>query len=80
MSNIGHMKQLLVLAFDLKGESWAIRKRVWRELQQIGAELKYKSHWVLPYSKRNLVDMEWVCNDIRKYGGKAEIIKGEKVA
>lgn len=79
MSNIGHMKQLLILAFDLKGENWTIRKRVWRELTQMGAKLIYTSHWVLPYNKKNLADLKWICNKIRKFGGKAEVIKGEKV-
>lgn len=79
MSNIGHMKQLIILAFDFKGSNWKIRKRIYRTLRDLGAELIYTSHWILPYNKRNLADMKWVCGEIRKYEGKAEVIKGEKV-
>lgn len=79
MSNIGHMKQLLILAFDLKGENWKVRKKIWRYLQETGAELIYTSHWVLPYNKRNLASMKWVCDEIKKSGGKAEVIRGEKI-
>ncbi|MEM5773345.1 MAG: hypothetical protein QXL86_03960 [Candidatus Aenigmatarchaeota archaeon] len=73
------MKKILILAFDLKGDNWTNRKKIYRLLQQMGAELIYKSHWILPYNKKNLSDMKWVCNEIRKCGGKAEVIKGEKV-
>lgn len=79
MSNIGHMKQNIILAFDLKGKSWTVRKRIYRQLQQIGANLIYTSHWTLPFNKSNLTNMEWICNEIRKYRGKAEVIKGEKI-
>lgn len=79
MSNIGHMKKLLILAFDLKGRNWKIRKRVWRELTQVGAKLLYRSHWVLSYNRKNLVELKRICEEIRKFGGKAEVIKGEKV-
>ncbi len=79
MSNIGHVKQLIILAFDLKGGNWKIRKRVYRTLRYLGAELIYTSHWALPYNKGNLEDMKLVCNEIRNYGGKAEVIKGEKI-
>ena len=73
------MKQSLILAFDLKEENWTMRKRIYRQLQNIGAKLIYTSHWVLPFSKENLVNMKQICNDVRSYGGKAEVIKGEKV-
>ena len=79
MSNIGHMKKILILAFDLKGENWRIRKKIWRKLRQIGAKLKYRSHWTLPYNKRNLIGMKLVCKEIREFGGNAEVIKGEEV-
>ena len=79
MSNIGHMKHIVILAFDLKGNSWKIRKKINRSLHDIGANLIYTSHWILPYNKRNLADMKWMCGEIKKYGGKAEVIKGEKV-
>lgn len=79
MSNIGHMTQVIILVFGMKGGNWKIRKRIYRYLQELGAELVYTSHWVLPYNKRNLTDMKCVCDEIRKYGGRAEIIKGEKV-
>lgn len=79
MSNFGHMKKLLILTFGLKGKNWKIRKRVWRELTQVGAKLLYRSHWILPYNRKNLSEFKRICEDIRKFGGKAEVIRGEKV-
>lgn len=79
MSNIGHMNQLIILAFDLKGKNWKVRKRIWRYLQETGAKLAYKSHWILPYNKRNVSSMKWICNEIKNFGGNAEVIKGEKI-
>jgi hypothetical protein len=74
------MEKLLILAFDLKGENWAIRKRIWRELTRIGAKILYRSHWILPYSRKNLIELKRICEEIRKFGGRAEVIKGEKIA
>lgn len=79
MSNIGHMENLLILVFDLKGESWSARKKIWRELIRVGAKPLYRSHWILPYTKKNLMKFKKICEDIRKFGGKAEVIKGEKI-
>jgi hypothetical protein len=79
MSNIGHMEKILILVFDLKGKSWAIRKRVWRELTQVGAKLLYRSHWILPYNRKNLIELKKICEEIKKFGGKAEVIRGEKI-
>lgn len=73
------MKIILVLAFDLKGKNWKLRKKINRLLHEMGAKLIYTSHWILPYGKMNVVSMKQICNEIRKYGGKAEVIKGEKV-
>ena len=79
MSNIGHMKKILILAFDLKGENWKIRKKIWRELVLVGAKLLYRSHWTMQYNKKNLVELKRICEEIRSFGGKAEVIKGIKV-
>ena len=56
-----------------------MQEREFGDLQRIGAKLKYRSHWILPYDKRKLADMKRVCKEIRRFGGKAEIIKGEKI-
>ena len=81
MSNIGHMNQeTLILTFNLIGNNWSVRKKIWRELQESGAKLAYRSHWTLPLNEENLIEFKRICEEIRKFGGKAEVIKGVKVA
>ena len=71
--------KILMLVFDLPREKAYPRVKVWRKLKKMGAKLEFDSHWVLPHSKRNLIELKRICKEIRKSGGKAEVIKGEKV-
>jgi len=71
--------KILILTFDLRGEKWAARKKIWRMLKRVGAELEYKSHWTLSYNKKNLENFTTICSEIKRLGGKAEVIKGEKI-
>ena len=73
------MREFLVLVFDIPREKAYLRVKIWRKLQKFGAELRYGSHWTLPFNKENLANMKQICKEIRKSGGKAEVIKGEKV-
>ncbi|MDI6807150.1 MAG: hypothetical protein QMD14_05090 [Candidatus Aenigmarchaeota archaeon] len=73
------MKKILILVFDIPRENAYLRVKTWRKLKELGAELKYGSHWVLFYTKENLIRLEKICEEIRKFGGKAEVIKGEKI-
>ncbi len=67
-------KDVLALVFDISREKNTLRVRTWRELQRIGAELKFRSLWLLPNNMNNLSDFKAVRNNIRKDGGKAEIL------
>lgn len=67
-------KYNLALVFDIPKEKNALRVRTWRELQRINAKLKFRSLWSLTNNKRNLSDFKYIRNDIRKNGGRAEIL------
>lgn len=54
-----------------------LRVKIWRELQAIGAEQRLGSHWILPYSQRNLADFRSIYKEIIQNGCEAEIIIGE---
>ena len=66
--------KILALVFDIPKEKNTLRVRTWRKLQKKGAELKFRSLWLLPNNKRNLFDFKAIRNDIRKNGGKAEVL------
>ena len=74
------MKKFLILVFDIPREKAYLRVRVWRKLQMLKAKLEYGSHWILPYSRKNLIELKRICEEIRKFGGKAEVIRSEKIA
>lgn len=71
--------KFLMLVFDLPKRDGYGRIKIWRKLRKIGAKFKYGSHWVLPFNKKNLIELKEICKEIRKLNGKAEVIKGEKV-
>jgi Na+-translocating ferredoxin:NAD+ oxidoreductase RnfG subunit len=73
------MKKFLILVFDIPRKKAYLRVKVWRELTRVGAKLLYRSHWTLPYNGKNLIEMKKICEKIKKFGGKAEVIKGEKI-
>ena len=74
------MKKFLILSFDIPKEKGALRKRIWRELTKNGAENKYDSYWILSLSRSSLKLFTTLRSEILKNGGKAEVIKGEKIA
>lgn len=73
------MEGIIVLSFDIPLNKASFRVKIWRELRKLGAENRMRSHWVLPFSKRNLKDLKNIAEEIKKNGGKAEIMVGEKV-
>lgn len=72
-------QKLLALVFDIPTKKNALRVRTWRELQRIGAGLKFRSLWVLENTSRNLSDFKSLRADIRRCGGKAEVLLIEVV-
>jgi hypothetical protein len=79
MNNSKTSKKIIILSFDIALEKASLRVKVWRKLKEIGAELRMKSCWVLPFSKANLTYMEEIAKEIIKASGKAEIVVGERV-
>lgn len=76
LKHILHMKEILIITFDIPINKSALRTRIWRELRKIGAENRFRSHWTLPFSEGNLVDLKVLRDEIMKSGGKAEVIRG----
>jgi hypothetical protein len=72
-------KRNLALAFDIPKSKNALRVGTWRELQRLGAELRFRSLWLLPENERNISDFRFLRNEIRKGGGKAEVMLLEVV-
>lgn len=73
-----HMK--LILTFDIPSKNYALRKYVWRELKKMNAKQKFRSHWELAHLEKNEIALKNICLKIKKNGGKAEIIRGDKIA
>jgi hypothetical protein len=71
--------KVVILAFDIPRNKGYLRVKVWRELQKIGAKNTLSSHWILPYSRANFKNMKKLSEEIKRVGGRAEIIVGEKV-
>jgi hypothetical protein len=71
--------KVVVLAFDIPRTKGYLRVKIWRELQKIGAENRLGSHWIIPFSQKNLADIKNIANEIKNSGGNAEIIIGKKV-
>lgn len=78
MSHMRHMK--LILTFDIHANNYALRKRVWRMLKKINAKQKFRSNWELTYSEKNREKLREICFEIKKNGGEAELISGDKIA
>ena len=66
--------EMIALIFDIPKDKTALRVRTWRELRRVGAELRFRSLWSMPHTKRNLSDLKFIMKDIRKFGGKAEVV------
>jgi len=73
------MKKIILISFDIPLSRASFRVKIWRELTKLGAKNRMRSHWVLPFSKRDLTDLKRIAKAIKKVGGKVEIIIGEKV-
>jgi hypothetical protein len=67
----------IILCFDIPVQKNALRIRIWRWLQKVGAEQKMRSYWTLPFSEKNLADFKSICKEIVQNGGAAEVIVGE---
>jgi len=73
------LKEILALVFDISKEKNTLRVRTWRELKRMKAELKFRSLWLLPNNKNNLSDFKNIRNEIRRNGGKADVLLVEVI-
>ena len=53
------------------------RVRVWRHTKKVGTILYRNSVYVLPYSKEQLEDFHWLCQQIRDSKGEASVFVSE---
>ena len=70
----------LLLAFQLPPKAGALRVRVWRRLQAIGAAALKTSLYALPPRPGCREDFEWLVEEIRSGGGSATLIEGRLLA
>ena len=63
----------LLLAFQLPPKAGALRVRVWRRLQAIGAAALKTSLYALPPRPSCREDFEWLVEEIRSGGGSATL-------
>jgi hypothetical protein len=73
------MKKVIVLSFDIPLNKASFRTKIWRGLIKLGAENKMRSHWALPFSKENLLEFKRIAKEIKKQGGKVELIVGRVI-
>lgn len=73
------MEREIILAFDIPREKAYTRVKVWRKLHEIGARQRLRSHWILPFSKKNLLEFKRIAKEIKEQGGKVELIIGKVI-
>lgn len=73
------MKKVLVLSFDIPSSKASFRVKIWRRLNELEAENRMRSHWVLPFSRKNLLEFKRLAEEIKKEGCKVELIVGRVI-
>ena len=66
-------KKWLVLIHQLPPKPDALRVKIWRRLQQIGAVAIKQSVYVMPYSEPSREDLSWTLKQIIDGGGEGSI-------
>jgi hypothetical protein len=69
----------LLLTFTLPAKRASDRVKVWRKLQRYGAVPLGNSGYLLPYNPANQEHFEWLATAIRKYAGKASVVKVQSI-
>ena len=69
----------LMLVHQLPPDPPALRVRVWRRLQSIGALQLKSSIYLLPDGDATLEDFEWLVQEIRRSGGEASVWRASTV-
>jgi hypothetical protein len=73
------VRRWLVLIHQLPPEPAALRVRVWRRLQTLGALQLKSSVYLLPDGEPALEDFEWLVEEIRRGGGDATLWRSEAI-
>jgi len=73
------MKKVLVLSFDIPSNKASFRVKIWRRLNELEAENRMRSHWVLPFSRKNLLEFKRLAEEIKKERCKVELIVGRVI-
>ena len=70
----------IVLIHQIPPEPNALRVKIWRRLQQVGALAIKQAVYVLPSSEQAREDMNWILNEIIEGGGNGWILEARFVA
>ena len=69
----GNSKKWLVLIHQIPPKPDALRMKIWRRLQQIGAVAIKQSVYVMPFSDHSREDLSWTLKSIIDGGGDGSI-------
>jgi hypothetical protein len=70
----------LFLVHQIPPQPSQARVKIWRALKKMGAVLHRNSVYVLPYSKDQHEDFEWLSQQIRDSGGEASVFLSEALS
>ncbi|MGB7624800.1 MAG: chromate resistance protein ChrB domain-containing protein [Terriglobia bacterium] len=70
----------LFLVHQIPPQPSQVRVKIWRALKKMGAVLHRNSVYVLPYSKDQHEDFEWLSQQIRDGGGEASVFLSEALS
>jgi hypothetical protein len=63
----------LILMHQLPPQSNALRVKIWRRLQRVGAVAIKQSVYVMPFSAQSREDLSWTLKEIREGGGDGSV-------
>lgn len=69
----------LVLVYYLPPEAGSARVRIWRKMKKLGMVSFRNSVYFLPFTDEHYEITQWLCQEIRKAGGEATLLKTESV-
>lgn len=67
----------LFLVYRIPREPTAGRVYVWRKLKQLGAVSLQDAVWILPNSRRNREQFQWLASEIIELGGEVSLFDSE---
>ncbi len=67
------MSEWVLFTYRLPREPSALRVRIWRKLQHVGALLIHDSIWVLPATAACCEHFQWLGAEVKEMGGEAMV-------